>query len=256
MKRTIIFALLLVPRFAQAADAPPDMATVHEITEQDRQFAQSQCATERARYSWLLNESKTTAQRNSKGMELMVNGARGALESCQRQAAAWLEDVRVHGTPAEREQREKREKETQAAALEAAQAKAQAEADALTEKMKSDRKIMSAVFGLALCQQQAARATALAEISKEKKYSRIGGVESMRKLYELQQDVRSADEATAQIRAFLRTYEGVRPKACASREVKALLACTGDEDLPATCTADAKTTWMVGFAADLARKDE
>lgn len=248
MSQLVPFVLIALTGAAVAQEPPP-------TPDEQRQLAE-RCLNEAGELHGWKQMSDAQVKAGRPALDKEIQQALRKLNSCRENQLVKIRAERFRAAAdAAKRKADAEEKARADAERLAAETKAADEEAAFAEKMKADRNVMAAVFGLALCQQRAAKTAALAEIAKEKKYARIGGIERMRKIYDLQEDIRAADEATAQIRAFLRTYDRVHPSGCAAREVKALLACSGD-DAPATCTADAKTMWMVGFAADLARKDE
>jgi hypothetical protein len=107
--------------------------------------------------------------------------------------------------------------------------------------MRKDRKAMATIFGAQFCLLDGMRKTFLDEIAKEKKYARIGGVESRTRLYALQQQIRAVDELVAKERKTLREYPGLVPVTCKSLDVKAVLACRlaeEDASFEGKCTDD------------------
>jgi hypothetical protein len=111
-----------------------------------------------------------------------------------------------------------------------ARATEKAAEEARAEATRKDRKAMAAIFGAQFCLYAQIRRDALKEIAAEKKYARIGGVESRTKLYNLQQKIRWADEHEADERADMRrTFRGMTPLPCSRIEVLKILACVADE---------------------------
>lgn len=95
------------------------------------------------------------------------------------------------------------------------------------ERIKSlmgHRPTLQVAISAKLCVDAGGRATALREIAAEKKYARIGGVQNMSKLYELQQDVRDYDERKV---VWQRTLKQLKLKAlgCKASDVKPLAVC-------------------------------
>lgn len=106
----------------------------------------------------------------------------------------------------------------------------EAEKERRAEATRKDRKAMAAIFGAQFCLYGQVRRDAMKEIAAEKKYARIGGVESRTKLYNLQQKIRWADEHEADERADMRrTFRGMTPLPCSRIEVLKILACVADE---------------------------
>lgn len=131
-------------------------------------------------------------------------------------------------------EKDRQEQEAQAAAEAERAKKAEADAAASDErigKIRSDKKQMALVFGAILCGIDFQRRQALEEIAKEKKYARLGGMVDKVKLYNLQRQVRFADERAAGVREKLKQpiYAGVKPVACASKDVQRVLVCHDNE---------------------------
>ncbi len=106
------------------------------------------------------------------------------------------------------------------------------------DRLRRNPKAMAAVMGAELCMADAERRDALTEIAKEKKYSKLGGVENRVVLYALQRRVRRADEFLANLRAGYRkapNLRSVKPYACKHDAVQILILCKGD-DPPEDCT--------------------
>jgi hypothetical protein len=101
----------------------------------------------------------------------------------------------------------------------------------LVAHLKKNPKAMGLVFGAIFCRLKNARTAALAEIAKQKKYSRYGGVQNNVVLLQLQNAIRWADEKEAEERKTLRQeYKRVTPLACSNSMVKAVLICHADEN--------------------------
>lgn len=98
------------------------------------------------------------------------------------------------------------------------------------EAIRADRKLMSAVFSAEFCVRTIHRDDALKEIAAEKKYGKIAGVVSMRKLYDLQQRIRKIDEGWAKSQGVMRKYyKDVRLLGCKDRLVLAVILCSVDQ---------------------------
>ena len=119
----------------------------------------------------------------------------------------------------------------------AADARTKAEADAREAKDKVDtaarmsviavdKKALATIYGALICEQKDDRADALAEILKQKKYSRIGGAVDLTALKEQQDALRHADELISGLSAGAKK-RGVTAFACTGAEVKAVRKCRG-----------------------------
>jgi hypothetical protein len=215
--------------------------TVHEVTAEDRKAILNRCSMIRAYLTNHDDEELRSITDDSMRRTFLANRATVAkqLTQCLSECEADIENLRTEGTPAEREQREwlaRREAAARAEAESAATEQAARKAAATEQRLRDDAtrrnvKAMGVVFGAQICMQITARAAALKEIATEKYYSRIGGYENKVKIYELQNQIRAADEALARIRADLRSYKGkVKPATCSERAVRETLACYASDD--------------------------
>jgi len=97
------------------------------------------------------------------------------------------------------------------------------------EQIGQDPKHLPFIFGAELCYDRQVRADAIAEIGKEKKYSKLGGVFDKDKVYKLQQRVRWADEHEADARKRLAGFQRVKAAPCNNPIVQATVACVGKD---------------------------
>lgn len=130
----------------------------------------------------------------------------------------------------ERVAKEKAKLEAEDKARQKAELARQQDDEANYEAIRNDKTLMSAIFGASLCTYKDRRAAYLAEVAKEKKYARIGGMVNKVKLYNLQLAVRRMDEKEAEERKTMRDYKGLVPQPCSAIAVKRLRACRGDVD--------------------------
>lgn len=232
-----LVAVLLIEGFAlgQEIMTPEGMEqkpTVHEITMQDRRDAAHRCLTERTRLDSVVRNASTPFGQKNAQLQKALTDAKRDLQECERRAAEWLEDLRVNGTFAEREQKRQA---AEFAARQAAEAKEANDQEAEAEATRRDPKAMSVVFGAIFCYTKNLRNVALAEIAKEKKYARIGGMVNKVKLYNLQQAIRWADETEAEERKNLKGYRRVVPLGCNNASVAAVTQCLGEAE---NCSGD------------------
>jgi hypothetical protein len=99
-----------------------------------------------------------------------------------------------------------------------------AEHRALVEQRLQDREWMRPVLSALRCEYIADRKGALADIAKEKKYSRIGGVVDLRSLHFLQESIRRDDDALAGVGERLAKLH-VSALACSDASAKLTLSC-------------------------------
>ncbi len=113
-------------------------------------------------------------------------------------------------------------------------AESEAREEAAMEPIRSNPKVVQLVISAEMCREQKARAGALAEINKQKKYSRIGGVVVLKRIADLQDELRDADERIAVQKKRLKEGK-FSPLACASAPVQGLLKCAdeSEQSLPA-----------------------
>lgn len=131
--------------------------------------------------------------------------------------------------------------------------KRQIEDEAKDAAITNNHKAMSLVFGVEMCLAQAAKKDALAEIAKQKKYARIGGVESRLSLFQLQGTIRRADELLAKDRNLLRTasnLKGVRPLPCTDAGVRSLMKCKKDPSSDQDCD-DEQVSRVLNFISTI-----
>ena len=136
------------------------------------------------------------------------------------------------------DERAARDKAVEAARVESFYAKQKAdEAVAANQQIrlntiKADKKQMAIVLGAVSCAIQFQKTSALDEIAKEKKYAKLGGgIVDKRKLYELQEQIRKADETMATFKAKAKNFPGVIPLSCKNADVQKTLTC---HDAPET----------------------
>lgn len=131
----------------------------------------------------------------------------------------------------DQEAAKKRERDEKLAAEQKQQAEDQAAEQKRFDAMRDNPKVMAIAWGATFCSIRQVRSDALEEISKEKKYGRIGGMVDKEKLYSLQKQVRWADETEAKERKELtdepKRYR-VTPLPCSSPLVKIVLECVAD----------------------------
>lgn len=168
-----------------------------------------------------------------------VASALSACESHARQGQAAAERAQRDLERREQDRRDiearARKEEERIAAQKVADesvAKAQAEDEAAYDKIKANKKLMSAIFGAGFCLIRRYRDNALKEIATQRKYSRIGGVQNNVQLLTLQNAVRRADELEKKERTELKGFKGVTPMTCAKPEVVLLMMCRTTEDEP------------------------
>ena len=115
---------------------------------------------------------------------------------------------------------------------------AQADGEAELNELRADPKSVRTIWSAELCSAQAARSTALAAIAKERKYARIGGAIDLRRMRDLQDDVRAADDRIEAAKAGLKQVKA-SPVACKSPKVAHLVECArqveGGVDIEAGC---------------------
>jgi hypothetical protein len=129
---------------------------------------------------------------------------------------------------------EQRAAEQRQADQEAARVAAEAQEQERLRSLMMDRTTLHAALSARLCVAVDARAAALREIAAEKKYARYGGYENKAKLYELQQDIRNADESKA---AWQKGLKNLRLKAqsCTSAKLKPIIACLSVDATAEAC---------------------
>lgn len=89
---------------------------------------------------------------------------------------------------------------------------------------KQDKKFMRVVYSASICRLQEERREALADIAREKKYARIGGVIDKRAIYDSQMVIRGTDEVLLDVRAEMRSMR-IGPLGCGDKRVRALVPC-------------------------------
>lgn len=159
-----------------------------------------------------------------------------------------IEQQRLRDEEISRRRQEDRDRQEWQAAQEElakeANQKREAENERRIDAIRANRKQMAAVFGAIFCSLKNYRAGAIAEIAKEKKYARYGGMVDKRKLYQLQQHIRRVDEIEAEKRSDLKDWKSLAPAACSDALVRRVVACnTGGE-------CDQLTTDMATFVPD------
>lgn len=85
---------------------------------------------------------------------------------------------------------------------------------------------MAILYSARVCHLQSIRSDLVAEIAKQKKYAKLGGVENMQALYDLQEQIRSLDERVQSDRDDL----GAQLLSCRARMVRAALYCPTHDD--------------------------
>jgi hypothetical protein len=83
------------------------------------------------------------------------------------------------------------------------------------------------VLSAKICSNATERATALDDIRKEKKYSKLGGVVDNSALYASQTAIRDADESDAAVRRAIAEFHK-HPISCSQPDVRAIVGC-GDQ---------------------------
>lgn len=134
-----------------------------------------------------------------------IDGYRAGFERCQKDESdrASREQMRV----------EQRRIETE-------------EGEAMQRKA-ADPKWMRPAYSAALCAVQFERRDAYGAIASEKKYSRIGGAVKPKKLYDLQQEIREADEAIKAMRALMKERK-ISPMPCKGTVAAAARCINGE----------------------------
>ncbi len=148
------------------------------------------------------------------------------LDECRRKAA-------TDAAAAKAKEQERMRVDAAARATKAAvKARLDAEANAMEDKheaeldlLRSNPAVGRLIWSTELCIAQKARTTTLAAIAKERKYSRIGGVVSLKDMKDLQDDLRASDDRIAAAKATLRAEPATSPLACSAPKVVALWNC-------------------------------
>lgn len=105
----------------------------------------------------------------------------------------------------------------------------------------NDAALMHPALSALICHSRSVRMHAAAEIKREQKYARQGaGVVDKAKLYELQQKLREADEATARGKEWLSRLS-LRPLPCSQPQTAVYAVCMGP-DAGESCTTEIKGT--------------
>ena len=105
-----------------------------------------------------------------------------------------------------------------------AQQKAEADHAALVAKRRTDPHWYLPAVSALRCGYADLKEGSLAEIAKEKKYGKTGGVVDNEKLYQLERYIRAADEGTARMDAVLKRAK-LAPTACTDKQVAGLTPC-------------------------------
>ena len=90
-----------------------------------------------------------------------------------------------------------------------------------------------------ICAAEQFRKDFLAEISKQRKYSRLGGVIDMNEMNDLQQRVRAADEEREAAIADAKSYKKTRIPLCVDAKIRSAVACLHQD---ANCAEDVRAT--------------
>lgn len=128
---------------------------------------------------------------------------------------------------AEEERRKRDAAET--ARVEAEKAAAEAARRARVQARVADPKWVSPLFSSLVCSAKRDRDRAVAEIAKERKYGRIGGVVDLQEIHDWQGAVREADERLARHRGEAKR-RGARLLPCTDKLVGVLAQCVSDAD--------------------------
>jgi hypothetical protein len=88
----------------------------------------------------------------------------------------------------------------------------------------TNKKYVHTASSALICMAQDERNAFLKEIAEEKKYSRIGGVQNNRTLYDLQEEVRATDRVIARRQRDLATHK-LRPLSCKDKTVTLVKRC-------------------------------
>ncbi len=94
----------------------------------------------------------------------------------------------------------------------------------LIEQHRGDSKWMRPVLSAHVCANQGNKRATLKEIKTEKRYTKVGGITNMEKLYGLQQDIRHFDEKITEAKTRLKKF-GTKPLPCKSKKVRLLTQC-------------------------------
>lgn len=108
----------------------------------------------------------------------------------------------------------------------------------LIARLRADPRFRDVEFARRICEAKRQRTDAIAEMRTEKRYARVGGVESLTKVYSLQNDVRDADEEIRAVRAEARSVHAKVP-GCEIMAVRDAISCAGlvTPPPPAQCLA-------------------
>lgn len=140
----------------------------------------------------------------------------------------------------ERRAKERAEVQAKREAAEEAQRKREAERKAddemIAKLLLTNKKVVSILLSSSLCWCTHERAAVLAQIAKDKKYSRVGGVVDLGKRAELQQRLEEIDDWADAIKTRMKAKK-VAQMPCNDGDVQALEPCL-DPDVPVEKCSD------------------
>lgn len=185
------------------------------------------CVDKRDLQTWLARRDQLISQGNYDAAAKEDQEARDKWDFCNKELDQ-LDATAGAGNRAMKRQQEDtaaRERvQAEYRAVEEAKLKVQKAQEDLDHERAGESEWAVPVLSARICDATNDRLNALEEIRKEKKYSDLGGVISLKAIHDSQDEVREADEKIAAARRELGEFKS-RPLPCNHRDVVAIISC-------------------------------